>query len=132
MASFNLSGLDEIADELNRESAFATDAPAQMLNAAADIYKKAWKSEIEKAGLIDTGDMLNSVGADEIAHFRNGARVDVYPKGKDRKGTRNAEKAFVLHYGTSRIKPRRFVDAVIGSAETPALEAMESIWNRQK
>ncbi|NLW24754.1 MAG: hypothetical protein GXY91_05875, partial [Clostridia bacterium] len=36
--------------------------------------------------------------------------VDIYPQGKDRKGVRNAEKAFVLHYGTSKLPASHWVD----------------------
>ena len=56
--------------------------------------------------------------------------IDIYPQGKDRKGVRNAEKAFLLHYGTSKIKPTRWVDEAESRGEAYALPAMERVWNQ--
>ena len=46
-----------------------------------------------------TGDMMDSVGANEYRETIGGGRQDVYPLGNDRKGERNATKAFVINYG---------------------------------
>ena len=54
---------------------------------------------------------------------------EIYPQGKDRKGVRNAEKAFILHYGKSGQAPTRFVDAVEEAAEDKAVSAMENVFN---
>ena len=54
---------------------------------------------------------------------------EVYPQGVDRKGIRNAEKAFVNHYGASSRKATHFVDDAESEAEAPAVEAMANAWD---
>ena len=53
----------------------------------------------------------------------------IYPHGRDRRKQSNAEKAFVLHYGTSRIHGDHFVDDAEQRAGDAAEQAMQDIWN---
>jgi hypothetical protein len=77
-------------------------------------------------GFRHTGDMINSIGyrkkPDEIQGIK---RVDIYPQGKDRKGIRNAEKAFYLHYGTSKLPATNWVDEADELSADPVQAVME-------
>ena len=46
--------------------------------------------------------MLASIGRNEYREWLGGGAQDVYPLGEDRRGTRNATKAYVLNYGRGR------------------------------
>jgi hypothetical protein len=71
--------------------------------------------------------------------------IDIYPQGKDKKGTRNAEKAFILHLGTTsntaqkRRKKKKFsgpgiprtlwVDDADRASEPRVMDAYTRIWD---
>ncbi len=71
----------------------------EMVNEGAKVIAQTWKSIIREVRHIDTGDMLESVSADEAEQNGGTTASEIYPHGVDRKGVRNAEKAFLLHYG---------------------------------
>ena len=103
MARFDTSGFDDIIREV---TALGNDAEAvgtRMLIAAAEEIQKAWKQAAIKHKLRDSDDMLDSIGFSRTPKDISGVKtIDIYPQGKDRRGVRNAEKAFILHYGTSQ------------------------------
>ena len=64
---------------------------------------------------------------------KNGMRcAEIYPLGKDSHGVRNAEKAFILHYGRSNMKGDHFVDNAERIAEQNAVPVMQEIWENAK
>ena len=83
----------------------------EMLIAGAEEVREVWKKSAEKHEHKDTGDMIASINySRQVRKIGDIKEVDIYPQGKDRKGVRNAEKAFILHYGTSRISASHWVD----------------------
>ena len=128
MALFDGEGLDELIADLMKEKELFAEAAPEMLSAAADIVADAWRDAIRDNDLIDTGDMLESVGPTQSTVTEKEKKIAVYPQGKDRKGVRNAEKAFINHYGASRRKATHFVDDAETKAEEPAIDAMADIW----
>ena len=79
----------------------------------------------------DTGAMIESIGyARPTAGIESAKSIDIYPQGVDGKGVRNAEKAFILHYGTSKIPGSRWVDDADRYSEETAPEAMAAVWDR--
>ena len=81
-----------------------------------------WIKSIKNHNHIDTGDMVNSVGVakgTKAKKFR-----DIYPQGKDSKGVRNAEKAFIAHYGKSGQLGDRFVDEAEANSAAECAAAM--------
>lgn len=130
MATLRPGALDEIVDELLAMGEEAGDVCERMLDAGAEEVKKAWKTAAERHQLRHTGAMIESI--DTAARSKRQARAlyrDIYPQGKDAKGTSNAMKAYVLHYGTSRIKARYWVDEANDAAEGPMADAMRAVWN---
>lgn len=124
------SGTEEIMDELFAESEKLEQRAAEMLGKAGEVVVKAWREAIESHGHVDTGDMRDSVRAGAIKKSGDAYVSSIYPHGRDRKRQSNAEKAFVLHYGTSKIKGDHFVDDAEAAAEDAAEAAMEEIWTR--
>ena len=126
MASFKTSGdlIDDIAKELEQLGEDVSGQLGQeMLDEGAEIIEFNWIKSIKNHNHIDTGDMANSVGVakgTKAKKFR-----DIYPQGKDSKGVRNAEKAFIAHYGKSGQLGTRFVDEAEASSDAECAVAMQ-------
>ena len=128
MALFNGGGFDELLADLKKDADLLDTAAPEMLQAGANVVADAWRDAIRANDLIDTGDMLDSVGPSDAVNTDREKKIAVYPQGRDRKGVRNAEKAFINHYGASRRKATHFVDDAETKAEGPAVEAMAAVW----
>lgn len=126
MASFKTSGdlIDDIAKELEQLGEDVSGQLGQeMLDEGANIIEFNWVKSIKNHNHIDTGDMVNSVGVakgTKAKKFR-----DIYPQGKDSKGVRNAEKAFIAHYGKSGQLGDRFVDEAEANSDAECAVAMQ-------
>ena len=133
MADFNVTGLDDVMKEMMQHQQAAEEAIPEMLNAGADILVKAQKSEVQSMKLVDTGDMMKSIKGDKIKKDKDGnSYIDVYPKGKDRKGVRNAEKAFIAEYGTSKIPARPWMRTANEKCSDEITETEKEIWDKHK
>ena len=129
MAMMSFSGMEEILADMNRMGKAAGDTARRMTEAAAEETIKAWKNSAETHGHRKTGAMIDSIGHTAIKEKSGTVTTEVYPQGKDKNGTRNAEKAFILHYGRSNLKGDHWVDDAEAAAEGPATERMEQIWD---
>ena len=106
-----MSGIDDIVNELTELGEGIDDIADDMLMAGAEEVKKSWQFSAAAHGLKHTGDMIDSIGyAKKPKKVGDVRQIDIYPQGKDGKGVRNAEKAFILHYGSSSIKSTHWVD----------------------
>lgn len=126
MARMNSSGTAELASDLRQLGNDMASVGEEMLDAGAAVIVEEWKDGITEAGHVETGEMRDSVRA---ARKRKKRSRDIYPKGKDSKGIRNAEKAYILHYGKSSKPGDRFVDRIEEKAEPRAVAKMQSILN---
>lgn len=130
MARFDTSGIDDLIDEVIRLGDAGQEVGDKMLMAAAEELKDVWRHSAKKHDLEDTGDMINSIGYGKKPKNVKGVRsVDIFPQGKDRKGIRNAEKAFILHYGSSKIKATHWVDDADKASGPKVQEAMEKVFD---
>lgn len=132
MARMEMQAADEIVAMMRQIGEEACgDVARRMVEAGAEEVKKAWKATAEKYGFVDSGEMIASIGSSAKDTGASGAIYrDIYPQGKDSKtGVRNAEKAFLLHYGTSAIKASYWVDEADEAAEAPMTEAMVRVWD---
>lgn len=131
MARFDMSGLDPIIDEMREMGEESGAVAREMILAGAEAVKQAWKRSAEEHGHRDTGEMISSIGYPKgVQNIGDALTIDIYPQGKDRKGVRNAEKAFVLHYGTSKLPASYWVDTADAYSEQTAVPAMEEIWDK--
>jgi hypothetical protein len=130
MARFKTEGIDEIIEELIRMGEDTGPVADKMLMDAAAEVKECWRESALKHKHKDTGDLIESIGYPRQPKTVSGVRtIDIYPQGKDRKGVRNAEKAFVLHYGTSKRPGSRWVDYADDLAGPRVQAAMENVFN---
>lgn len=137
MARMEFSGTQELMDELFAESERLERKATEMLGEAGKVVVDAWKQAITDAGHAPpgksrraTGDLLNSVRASAVKKNGDAYTTSIYPHGRDRKRQRMADIAFVLHYGTSKIKGDHFVDDAEAKADEAAQAVMEQVWNR--
>lgn len=130
MARFSTTGLDELIADMRRLGEESGQLADEMLAAMAAEVQAAWKEAAEEAGLRATGDMINSIGFKRKPQTVNESKfIDVYPLGKDSKGVRNAEKAFIQHYGTSRISSTYFVDRADDLSGPTVQHVAEAKWD---
>ena len=106
MAKFSVNGIDSLAADLQRLGQLDNEElVSDMLGAGAEVVAEEWIHGILEATKPDgrsTGDMASSVAPTKgIKKIGDISAKEIYPQGKDRKGVRNAEKAFILHYGKS-------------------------------
>ena len=132
MAQFSTDGIDSIAAEMAWMGEAAGEVADEMLLAGAEEVKRAWKETAERHGYRETGDMIESIRADKApkSDANDVRRINVYPRGEDRKGVRNAEKAFLLHYGTSRIRGSHWIEEAEQKALPTVQQVFEDIWDR--
>lgn len=131
MARFDMGGLDGVINDMRRMGQASGEvADAMLLTGAAEV-REAWRRSAEEHGHRDTGDMIESIGYPRAPVNIGGAKsIDIYPQGVDRRGKRNAEKAFILHYGTSRVQGSRWVDDADKYCEGTVVPAMIEVWDR--
>lgn len=98
----------------------------RMLIAGSSALVDAQKRSCVSHKHVDTGDMLNSIKATKIRRRDSDRYVDVYPAGKDRKGVRNAEKAFITNYGTRSQQGTRWVQSANEGCADEVHEIMRS------
>jgi hypothetical protein len=139
MARFDTSGLDDIFAEMSNEGELVGDVADKMLIAGVKIIQRAWKSSAERHRHRLSGDLIDSITYSEAKNVKaKGVEsiraYDVYPQGKDRKGVRNAEKAFILNYGAPKkgIAPSHFIDEADDMCAAEVVEEMSRIWAEEK
>lgn len=130
MARFDTSGIEELLTQMRNMGQDSGKVAREMLIAGAEAVKTAWQRSAEAHGLRDTGAMIESIG------YPRGPKkagdilsIDIYPQGTDSKGVRNATKAFVLHYGTSKIPATRWVDDADAESANTVPPAMQAVWD---
>ena len=130
MARMEFSGVDDVMDALFRESERLERKATEMLGEAGQVVVKAWQSAIDKHGHVETGSMRESVRASAVKKNGEAYTCSIYPHGRDGHKAGNAEKAFILHYGSSKLKGSHFVDDAEEMAEEAAERAMADAWER--
>ena len=145
MARFRTDGIDDIIEQMKALGELSGEVADEMLLRAAEEVKKAWREAAKRHKLKLTGQLIDSIGYPRRPKTVGDVRtIDIYPQGKStytigsdgkrvdrKKPVRNAEVAFVLHYGTSK-KPATFwVDTADELAAVPVQEVMEEIWDRE-
>lgn len=130
MARMTFSGTEDVLAELFRETEKLERKATEMLGEAGKVAVKAWQDAIEEHGHVDSGSMRDNVRASAVKKSGSAYTCSIYPKGRDGHGVGNAEKAFILHYGTSKIKGDHFVDQAEANMEAAVDEVMQRIWEQ--
>ena len=131
MANYSVAGFDDLERMLLNESDKAKEIAPKMIKAGANVLISAEKQQIENLKIVDTGELKNSIKATK-PKVKGGTHViEVYPHGKDSKGTRNAEKAFITEYGNSATPSRPWFSTAHEKSENDVHNAMGEIWENE-
>lgn len=132
MATLKVNGFELIDQQFNR---MGRPMIRQIVEAGAHAAEKRMAENTRMRQHVRTGDMLESIGENEYREFMGGGSVDVYPQGDDRKGVRNATKAYVINYGKGRKITKRkranrtgdkFITGDEAKTEQAVVEAMQA------
>ena len=132
MARFDMTGLDELMKDMERKGQLVGEVADQMIAAGAEEVVNAWKTkaaQFTKSRPRAHGDMAASVKSGGSIRGGNVTYAEIAPQGTDRKGVRNAEKAFILHYGKKGYPATHWVDEAEDAAKGPVQQRFEAIWD---
>ena len=94
MAKMRVSGAElELKENLSR------DMIRRMVEAGGKVADDRMKAATRAHMHVRTGDMLEVIKPTPYREWFGGGATEVYPQGDDRKGVRNATKAYVINYG---------------------------------
>lgn len=128
MARMRVDGIELQEQRLNR---LGRPMIRKIVEAGAGAADRVMRESTTERHHIRNSDMLDSIGMNEYREFMNGGSVDVYLQGDDRKGVRNATKAYVINYGRGGTKKRgkmgdKFITGNESKTEQAVLEAMQA------
>lgn len=133
MATFKVNGITNVIKDWQQAAQKSPQLCRSMLEAGAAEAVTVMKKHIEQSGLIDTHKMIDSVKPTKIKEDGGfGFSCDVYPQGKDKKGVRNAEKAFVNNYGTTgrrKVPATQFFERAVQEMADAVPDAMERVFD---
>lgn len=130
MSRFDTSGLDALIRDMTRLGQTSGEIAEAMCQAAAAEIRDCWKESAEKHGHRVTGDMIDSIGfKSKPQRIGDVVFQDIFPQGKDDRGIRNAEKAFVLNYGRHNLPPSYWVDEADANAGPRIQSRLEGMWD---
>ena len=120
MARMRVSGAElELKENLSR------DMIRRMVEAGGKVADDRMKAVTRAHMHVRTGDMLEAIKPTPYREWFGGGATEVYPQGDDRKGVRNATKAYVINYGRGRRKRNgRMGDKFITNDEKATEEAV--------
>ena len=141
MASFNVVGLEEVEKMFTRSGEAAERAVEPMLKAGAEVVAEAQRAEIRRMRLSrrSTGTLAASIAISRVKISTQDLEkfIHVYPQGDHphghpRKGKRglvsSAQVGFVLEYGRSNMKGRRWMSKANRKARNEVTEAKSKVW----
>ena len=99
MAQFNVTGLDELMNDLEAVAELPDSVAVEMLNKQADVIKEAHTSKINELDLVDTGQLRDSIDKTAVRSSGGSRYLEVYPQGIRKNGVRNAEVGYIHEYG---------------------------------
>lgn len=120
-------GIDDLIDYIDDMLSESDPQFDAMLNEAGSIIETHWKRSAESHGHVDTGDMVKKTKYS--IETKGGHKIaEIYPRGKDKRGARNAMKAFVCHYGTRNRKGSYWIDEAENDAMKEVEKRMNDMW----
>lgn len=115
MASIEFDNLTGLMLDMEQIANLPDSVIAEMLDSQAEILILAQKNKARAYGVVDTGEMIDSIKKGKRKKLRDGQEISVYSQGSRTRGrykkstTTNAEIAFVNEYGKRGQKARPFI-----------------------
>lgn len=127
-----VDGLDGLLLDLEALADLPDDTMSGMLRAGGEVIAQAHKSAIQSDGLVDSGQLRDSIKVSAKVRRTSSARsVEIYPQGKRTDGTRNAEVGFIHEYGAPGrgIPAKQWMRKANEQAEDAACTAAEDVYD---
>jgi len=130
MASINVVGLEDEQDFFDRLAQLPDDVQTQILEAQGKLVLQAIRQKGQMYRVRDTGGTLDSLKRGKVRRDKRGdMSVYVRFEGRNARGVRYAEIAFVNNYGKAGQPARPFVTQAVQAVEQAALDAAAEIYN---
>lgn len=131
MGKLTVSGLDELMNDFAALASLPDSVTDAILNAEADVVVSAQQKEAASRwrGPYATGTTAKSIKKGKPQKAKDGKQIIVSPKGNNRRGTRNAEVAFINEYGKRGQPARPAIRTANAQAEQQAVDAGEKAYN---
>ncbi len=130
MPRIEVHGIYELSIELAKMGTSADAVADEMLKAGANEMVTAWQEAIKELGLIEFGDMINSIAPKKKTEYYGGIKsITVNPQGYDSKGQPNAYKAWALNRGvpSQNIKAYHHLELAQEKADLTVAPAMQKV-----
>lgn len=131
MARLSVSGAAELQLSHEQLASLPDSVLDAMLDAEAEVVERAQKKKGEAYGVHRTGVTLASIKRGKKLKTKDGRAVNIAPQGKNARGNRNAEVAFLNEYGVPKrnIAPRPFIRDANEEAADEAVSAAEKVYD---
>jgi HK97 gp10 family phage protein len=124
-----ITGFDSLIEDMRKLDDFDGLAE-EMIKESMPILTKEVK-RLAKSHHI-TGEMLASIKPmKKPARTKHGWFMAVRPTGKDKNGVRNAEKMFILEYGSSQQEATPIIATAIANTEEEVVKKMYEVMERK-
>lgn len=131
MARLITSGFDKLEEDLYKIEGNIDKLAVAMVQQGAELMAQQRAATARAYGHIKTGEMISSIGyAKKPRTIAGVVRNDVFARGKDNDGTRNAEKEYLLHYGWSNYDGDHWVDEADQLGSEIAYDKMSAMMDR--
>lgn len=127
MGNLTVNGLDALISDMDALAALPDSVTEKILDASADVIVAEQRKTAQEMGVYDTGITARSIKKGKPKKTRDGKVVYVSPTGKNKKGNRNAEVAFINEYGKKGQPARPFIRRANERAGDRAAEAGEKV-----
>lgn len=130
MATFSFDGVGDLMLSMQQIAEIPEDVQAEMLNTEADIVLNAIKAKGEAYGVHRTGETLAHIRKGKVKRDKDGNLcVYITFNGKNAKGTRYAEIAFINNYGKKNQAARPFFTDGIAASEDQAAKKADAVYD---
>ena len=131
MGSISVFGLDELLGDLDSLAKLPDSVTDGMLEAEADVIAAAQQAQAAKmwTGDYATGTTARSIKKGKVKKTGLGKSITVAPTGTNKRGTRNAEVAFINEYSKKGQPGRPAIRTANEQKEKEAVEAGEKVYH---
>ncbi len=130
MATFTVSGFDGVRISMEEIAQIPENVQSEILNKQADLAVQAIRERGLALGVHRTGETLAHLRKGKVKRDKNGDLcIYVTFNGKNSRGTRYAEIAFINNYGKRNQAARPFVTDGVASIEKQAQDIAVSTYD---
>ncbi len=131
MAGIGVIGMDELMESIEDIMDLPDDVQEDMLNAEADVVVKAQKQKLASMGLVDTGELRDSIARSRVVTESLSKCIYIEPMGERENGVPNIEVGFIHEFGALKrhIKASKWMKSANDECADEAVEAAEKVYD---